>query len=319
MTQNPLHAQLAHTLKETSFPSLGEMYRGKVRDVYRSPDKLVIITTDRVSAFDRVLGTIPFKGEILNRMAAYGFEQTKDIAPNHVLSVPDPNVLIAKPIKAYPVEMVVRAYITGSLWRDYETGKAGAYGLPFPAGLKKDQRLDSLILTPTTKAELGEHDQPISRTEIIRRGLMTEAQFTAAETVAFALFMRGADRARERGLILVDTKYELGEDENGVLTVIDEIHTPDSSRYWMADSYEKLFAAGSGQRMLDKENLRGWLMDVHGFKGEGEPPKLSDDIRVSLAEKYAELYQQMTGQKFEPIVGDVSQRIRGNLTAAGLL
>ncbi len=316
---NPIVSQLHQTLTDTSFEQLGEKYRGKVRDVYRTKDRLVIITTDRVSAFDRVLGTIPFKGETLNRMAAFGFEQTKDILPNHVLSLPDPNVLVAKVIQAYPIEMVVRGYITGSLWRDYESGKAHAYGLPMPPSMKKDQRFDAPILTPTTKAEIGAHDEPISKAEIIKRGLMSKAQFEAAEKAAFALFQRGSELAAKRGLILVDTKYELGEDANGTLTVIDEIHTPDSSRYWMAEEYEARFAAGEGQKMLDKENLRGWLMEKHGFKGEGEPPVLTDDIRTELASKYLELYEQMTGERFDPKPGDVVERIRGNLTKAGLL
>jgi phosphoribosylaminoimidazole-succinocarboxamide synthase len=311
--------QLPHTLKETHFPSLGDLYRGKVRDVYRTKERLVIITTDRVSAFDRVLGTIPYKGEILNRMAADGFQRTKDIVKNHVLSVPDPNVLVAKPVKAYPVEFVVRAYITGSLWRDFQSGKAHAYGVPFPRDLKKDQRFDRPILTPTTKAEIGEHDQPISIEEIVARGLMTKAAWDRAEAAALRLFQRGSERAKSRGLILVDTKYELGEDEAGELTLIDEIHTPDSSRYWIASEYETRFKNGEAQAMLDKENLRGWLIEKHGFSGEGTPPALTDDIRVTLARRYFDAFQQMTGEVFEPMVGDVLGRIEENLRRADLL
>jgi phosphoribosylaminoimidazole-succinocarboxamide synthase len=313
-----LKQQLGSTLEETNFPQLGELYRGKVRDVYKSADRLVIITTDRVSAFDRVLGTIPFKGEILNRMATSAFEATKDIIANHILSIPDPNVLVAKRCNAYPVELVVRGYITGSLWRDYQSGKAHAYGVPLPEDMKKDQRFDRPILTPTTKAEKGEHDQPISREQIVERGLMTEQQLERASRVAFALFARGTERARQRGLILVDTKYELGEDQEGNLVVIDEIHTPDSSRYWMADEYEARFARGESQRMLDKENLRGWLIEKHGFSGHGAPPALDDDIRVALAEKYAEAYELMVGEKFDPRPGKVLERIERNLRAAGL-
>lgn len=317
--KNTIAAQLEQTLADTSFDKLGEKYRGKVRDVYRTQERLVLITTDRVSAFDRVLGTIPFKGEVLNRLAAFGFEQTKDILPNHVISLPDPNVLVAKVIQAYPVEMVVRGYITGSLWRDYQSGKAHAYGIPMPRDLKKDQRFEQPILTPTTKAAIGEHDEPISKDEIIARGLMTKQQWEAAEKAAFALFARGSELAAKRGLILVDTKYELGEDINGTLTVIDEIHTPDSSRYWMADEYEARFAKGEGQKMLDKENLRGWLMEKHNFKGEGEPPVLTADIRTELAAKYLELYEQITGEAFNPQAGNVTERIRANLTKAGLI
>ncbi|MCK6547118.1 phosphoribosylaminoimidazolesuccinocarboxamide synthase [Myxococcota bacterium] len=314
-----LHAQLGFTLEDTAFPALGTKYRGKVRDVYRTAERLVIITTDRVSAFDHVLGTIPWKGEILNRMAADAFERTKDIVPNHVLSVPDPNVLVARPCKAYPVELVVRGYITGSLWRDYQAGKAGAYGVPLAAGLRKDERFERPILTPTTKAELGAHDEPISPDEIVRRGLMTRAQLDAAADVALQLFARGQARAAERGLVLVDTKYELGEDDAGKLTLIDEIHTPDSSRYWVAAEYEDRFARGEPQNMLDKENLRGWLIDRHGFSGHGTPPKLDDEIRVTLAARYLEVYTQITGQHLEPAVGPVADRIRANLERAGLL
>jgi len=314
-----LRAQLSHTLVETNLPALGSLYRGKVRDVYRAEGRLIMVTTDRVSAFDHVLGTIPFKGQILNAMALDAFDATKDILPNHLLSVPDPNVVVAKVCQAYPVELIVRGYITGSLWRDYEAGKADTYGVALPKGLKKDQRFDAPILTPTTKAELGAHDQPISPAEIVARGLMSQAQLDAATEAAFALYARGQDKAAARGLILVDTKYELGEDAQGQLTVIDEIHTPDSSRYWMADEYEARFAAGEAQAMLDKENLRGWLIETHGFSGHGEPPALDDEIRVTLAERYAEAHALMLGRPFEPEVGDVSARLEKNLADAGLL
>lgn len=314
-----LTAQLEHTLEETSFDELGALYRGKVRDVYRTPERLVIITTDRVSAFDRVLGTIPFKGEILNRLAAEQFEATKDLVQNHVLSIPDPNVQIAKPCAAYPVELVVRGYITGSLWRDYDAGSAGAYGLPLPKGMKKDQRFDAPILTPTTKAAQGDHDAPISLDEIVTRGLLERSKLERAAETALALFARGQALALERGLILVDTKYELGEDASGELTLIDELHTPDSSRYWIASEYEARFRAGEPQRMLDKENLRGWLMETHGFSGHGAPPPLTDDIRVTLARRYLEAYETLLGRPFEPKVGRVIDRIRGNLRRAGLL
>jgi phosphoribosylaminoimidazole-succinocarboxamide synthase len=314
-----LKKQLGLTLEETNFKQLGTLYRGKVRDVYSKDDRLVMITSDRVSAFDRVLGTIPFKGEILNRMAAAAFEATKDVLPNHVIAMPDPNVVVGKRCKAYPVEFVVRGYITGSLWRDHVAGTAGAYGVPLPATLKKDQRFDRPILTPTTKAEKGEHDQAISKGEIIAKQLMTEAQFERAEDAAFRLFARGTERAKQRGLILVDTKYELGEDARGELTVIDEIHTPDSSRYWLAEGYEERFARGESQQMLDKENLRGWLMEKHNFSGYGDPPALDDDIRITLATKYAEAYALMVGEPFDPKPGKVLERIEANLKAAGLL
>jgi phosphoribosylaminoimidazole-succinocarboxamide synthase len=312
-----LRAQLDKTLSGTDFPKLGRLYRGKVRDVYQTEDRLVLITSDRVSAFDRVLGTIPFKGEILNAMAAAAFDATKDIVPNHILSIPDPNVVVAKRCRAYPVELVIRGYITGSLWRDYQSGKASAYGVPLPASLQKDQRFDAPILTPTTKAEHGEHDQPISPSEIVARGLMTRDQLDRATETALRLFARGTERAKARGLILVDTKYELGEDE-GRLVVIDEIHTPDSSRYWIAEGYERRFERGEAQEMLDKENLRGWLID-NGWSGDGVPPVLTDDVRVMLAAKYIEAYERMVGTPFAPKVGDVRARIEASLARAGLL
>ncbi len=314
-----LTAQLAHTLDDTDFPGLGQRYRGKVRDVYRTGERLVVITTDRVSAFDHILGTVPFKGQILTEMAKAGFETTADILPNHVLDHPDPNVLVARPCRPYPVEFVVRGYITGSLWRDYQSGAAAAYELDFAADLKKDQRFARPILTPSTKAEQGAHDEPISKRAIVERGLMTAAQLEAAEAAALALYRRGVERAADRGLILVDTKYELGEDADGRLTVIDEIHTPDSSRYWRAESYPARFEAGQPQAMLDKENLRQWLIDTHGFSGHGPPPRLSDDIRVRLAARYAELYALMVGRPFTPQGGPVGARIHRNLRAAGLL
>lgn len=316
---NPIEAQLEHTLKGTDFDGLGDKYTGKVRDVYTQGDRLVIVTTDRVSAFDHVLGTIPFKGEILNRMAVDAFAATADIAKNHLLDVPDPNVVVAKKLSAYPVEMIVRQYITGSLWRDLQSGAASAYGLTFPPDLVKDQRFDAPIFTPSTKAAIGTHDEPISKREIVARQLMTSAQLDRAEDTARRLFARGAERAAARGLILVDTKYELGEDEDGELYVIDELHTPDSSRYWIADEYEERFARGEPQRMLDKENLRGWLIDTHGFSGHGAPPALDDDIRTTLAARYFDAYERILGEPFESVVGDVGARIADNLARAGLL
>ncbi len=315
--QSTLQAQLPHTLKETNFEGLGELYRGKVRDVYKSADRLILVTSDRVSAFDHVLGTIPFKGQILNEMALEAFAATQDILPNHLLDVPDPNVVVAKLCKAYPVELIVRGYITGSLWRDYQAGTASAYGVPLPDGLQKDQRLETPILTPTTKAALGAHDEPISGAQIVSQGLLTQEQLDEATEGAFALYAKGCQEAAKRGLILVDTKYEFGRDADDALTVIDEIHTPDSSRFWMADEYETRFAAAQEQAMLDKENLRSWLIREHSFSGHGAPPTLSDEIRVTLAERYCEAYSRVLGRDFLPDVGDASARLQANLRAAG--
>jgi len=318
MTDEKLRAQLPHTLRQLDLPGLGELYRGKVRDNYSRGDRILMITTDRVSAFDHVLGTIPFKGEILSRLTTFWFDKVKDIAPTHVLEVPDPSVMVVKRAKALPVEIVIRGYITGSLWRDYQAGKAGAYGIAWPAGLKKDQRFDEPIITPSTKAEYGKHDEPISAQEILRQGLVTRAVWEEAAAVARRLFERGQAWARSRGLILVDTKYEMGI-ADGKLVVIDEIHTPDSSRYWTAAGYEERFARGADQEMLDKENIRQWLIREHGFSGHGKPPPLSDEVRVMLARKYIEVFELLTGETFSSGVGSVEARIVGNLKARGLL
>lgn len=310
-----IQAQLGLALDRTDLDGFGEVYRGKVRDVYRSGDRLLIVTTDRVSAFDHVLGTIPFKGEVLNGLAVHWFHETDDIVKNHVIDVPDPAVIVARRAEPFPVELVVRGYITGSLWRDYVAERTGAYGLPIPTGLRKDQKLDDgPWLTPSTKAAHGKHDEPISKARIVSSGLMTEHDLDAAERIAKALYKRGAERAAQRGLILADTKYELGKDENGHIILIDEIHTPDSSRYWLAEGYTSRFEAGEPQEMLDKETLREWLM-ARGFQGEGVPPALDDEIRARLAEQYLDLFSRITGRELELKPGDPRARIEWNLTS----
>src|SRR6266568_151617 len=276
-----IRAQLAHTLRDFDAPGLGTLYRGKVRDNYSQGDRIVMVTTDRVSAFDHVLGTIPFKGEVLSRLTLFWFDQVKDIAPTHVLSSPDPSVMVVKRAQPLPVEIVIRGYITGSLWRDYQAGKAGAYGIQWPVGLTRDQRLPAPVITPSTKAEYGKHDEPISETEILKQGLVSPQVWKEATALTYRLFARGQERAKRQGLILVDTKYEMGI-ADGKLVVIDEIHTPDSSRYWVEGSYAGRLARGAEQEMLDKENIRQWLIREHGFSGQGKPPPLSDDVRVML-------------------------------------
>jgi len=302
--------QLQYTLNEFEHDIQGEYYRGKVRDNYYMGDTMLMVTTDRVSAFDHVLGTIPFKGQILTEIANFWFEKTKDIVPNHIISSPDPQVLIAKKAKTLPVEVIVRQYITGSLWREYSDGINGQYGFMLPDNLKENQEFETPILTPSTKAEYGQHDEPISRDKIIN-SLVPEEVYKQAEKYALALFKRGQEWANKMGLILVDTKYEFGM-YDGELIVIDEIHTPDSSRYWIKETYEENFNNGLSQNMLDKENIRQWLIDK-GFKGEGTPPDLSDDIRILLSEKYMELYKKLTGSDFIPSTGDVKSRIVKNL------
>lgn len=318
MTPSALSQQLPYTLRQTELPALGQPYRGKVRDTYRQGDRLVLVTSDRLSAFDHVLTTIPFKGEVLNRLAAFWFERTRHIVANHVLDVPDANVLVARACEPFAVEVVVRGYLTGSLWRDYQKGTHTAYGVPFPEGLRKDEAFPAPVLTPSTKAQYGQHDEPISEAEILARGLASARDWARITEAARGLFLEGQRWARSRGLILVDTKYEFGK-VGDTLYVIDEMHTPDSSRYWVADEYEARFARGEDQRMLDKENIRQWLIRERGFSGQGTPPPIPDDVRVSLAEKYLAAYARITGTPLELSVGDVHARIEKNLRGAGYL
>jgi len=307
---NEIKDQLNFTLDKINLDGYGDCYKGKVRDNYYNKEKILMVTTDRVSAFDHVLGTIPFKGEILTQIAKFWFNKTKSIAPNHFIDDPDPQVMLAHKADTLPVEVIVRGYITGSLWRDYQSGKSGRYGVEMPGNMLKNQQFLKPILTPTTKAEYGEHDAPISREEIID-GIVDKTIYEKAEEYALNLFKEGQEWADKRGLILVDTKYEFGM-VNGELILIDEIHTPDSSRYWISDRYQEKFDLGEDQLMLDKENIRQWLIEK-GFSGEGTPPELSDEIRISLSESYMNLFQKLTGSDFNPIVGDVSSRINDNL------
>jgi phosphoribosylaminoimidazole-succinocarboxamide synthase len=315
-----LRAQLPYTLAQPDFTALGELYRGKVRDNYSNGDRIVMITTDRLSAFDRVLTTVPFKGELLNRLTTFWFEKTKDVAPNHILDVPDPSVLVVRRCKPLAVEMVVRGYITGSLWRDVEAGiGAKAYGIELPKGLRKDQKFDRPILTPSTKEEVGKHDQPISPEELVARGTITQKQWDAMARMALDLFAAGQAWAKQRGLILVDTKYEFGLDPDGKLLVIDEIHTPDSSRYWIADGSEERFRKGEEQKNLDKEFFRQWLIKERNYKGDGPVPQIPDEVRASLAEKYVELVRTLTGESPALEVGDTRARIERALRAKNYL
>jgi len=312
-----LNDQLGQTLLETRLPLPGR-YQGKVRDTYDLGDRMLIVATDRLSAFDVNLTSLPFKGQILNQIASFWFDATRDVAPNHILSQPDPSAVLVKKCKALPVEVIVRGYITGSLWRDYQKGTAGAYGIEFPAGLKKDQAFDSPILTPSTKAAVGEHDEPISSADVVKRGLVPADLWKEIEKRAMALFTRGQEIARKQGLILVDTKYEFGLHGDELL-VIDEIHTPDSSRYWEASEYEQRFAAGQDQRMLDKENLRQWLIQERGYMGQGPAPEIPAEVRVDLARKYVMNFERLTGREFQPAVGDPIARLDANLRKAGLI
>ncbi len=312
-----LKEHLAHTLESTRFEGLGERYEGKVRDNYSRDDgRRFIVVSDRISAFDRILGTIPFKGQVLNRLAAWWFEKTKDVAKNHLVRVPDPNVLECVDCTPLPVEMVVRAYITGStstsMWTHYDAGERVFCGHQLPEGLKKNQRLERPLLTPATKAAKGEHDVSASREEIIAMGGVTAAEFDRAAEIALALFAAGQKLCAERGLILVDTKYELGKTKDGEIIVIDEIHTPDSSRFWMDATYQERFSAGLDPEPLDKDFVRRYYTAL-GYRGDGDPPELPNEVRVGAAKRYVEAFERITGETFEPNTELPLPRIAKNL------
>ena len=313
---------LSHPLDHSDFPRLGKKYEGKVRDNYSTTDgRRVIVVTDRISAFDRVLGTLPLKGQLLNHAAAFWFENTQHVAPNHVLAVPDPNVLVAKECTPLPVEMVVRAYLTGttstSIWIHYERGAREFCGHALPQGLKKHAQLPEPILTPSTKAPKGDHDISASRAEILQISGMPASDFDAAAEMAMALFREGQRVCRERGLILVDTKYEFGKTTDGQIVVIDEIHTPDSSRFWYSESYEARFQAGLDPESFDKEYVRRFLVD-QGYRGEGPIPVIPDDVRVEATRRYIEAVDRITGAPFVPNLEEPTARMKKNLAAAGL-
>ena len=316
ISQAQIRSQLNNCLLEAKFDRWVNQYqKGKVRDIYLLEDKRILITTDRQSAFDHVLGAIPLKGQVLNKTAKYWFDQTADIVPNQVLDVPDPNVTVARELDMLPVEIVVRRYLTGStdtsVWTNYNNGVRKFCGVDLPDGMIKNQKFEEAIITPTTKAE--DHDESISPQEIVERGLVNADRWAEVEKVALELFARGTELAAQRGLILVDTKYEMGLDPDGNLTVADEIHTPDSSRYWIRDSYEDLHARGEEPESLDKEFLRLWLVD----KGISDDniPELDDEIRTQVSARYIDLFERVTGEPFETEVDDtpILERIEKNI------
>lgn len=299
---------------------LGKKYRGKVRDTYDlGNDRLALVTTDRLSAFDRVLAAVPFKGQVLNLISAWWFNHTREIIPNHMIDVPDPNVLIAKKCKVFPVEFVVRGYITGTtstaLWTNYNQGLREYCGNKLPEGLRKNQKLAHSIITPTTKDD--EHDRPISPSEIIEQGLMTESQWQFASDAAMKLYAHGVEIAKQQGLILVDTKYEMGIDVNGCITLVDEIHTPDSSRYWLANSYESRFQVQQEPDSVDKEFLRLWFIEHCDPYHDKDLPAAPDELVITLASRYIQLYEMITGTCFPFIEGDepVVDRIKRHVQA----
>ncbi len=312
MTLNELETFIPMALQTVDLPAVwGAKRTGKVRDLYQKSGKQILITTDRVSAFDRVLGTIPFKGQVLNQLSAWWFEQTQAIVANHVITIPDPNVTIAREAEPLPVEVIVRGYITGvtqtSLWYLYAQGERQPYGIPLPDGLQKNASLPTPIITPTTKATGGAHDERLTREEILAQGLVPETIWAQVEEVALALFAYGQAVAKQAGLILVDTKYEFGL-VDGQLTLIDEIHTPDSSRFWTQDSYKK----GQEPENFDKEYLRIWFA-AQGYRGEGQPPVMPPSFIANVAARYIAAYERLTGKDFSPGEQPAAARIEENL------
>jgi phosphoribosylaminoimidazole-succinocarboxamide synthase len=311
-----IKAELNNTLTETTLDR-GKKRAGKVRDQYALGDKIALITTDRQSAFDRVLASIPFKGQVLNLTSAWWFEQTKDIIPNQVINIPDPNITLAKNCEVFPIEFVVRGYITGStstsLWTVYNNGDREYCGNILSEGLVKNQKLDSNMLTPTTKEE--HHDRPIAPNDIVREGWMTQTDWEYCSQKALELFEYGQKKAAENGMILVDTKYEMGKDENGEIVLIDEIHTPDSSRYWIAETYNERMGSKNEPQNIDKEFLRLWFVDNCDPYNDEVLPAAPEDLIVELSSRYIYLYETITGQLFPfPETGEsVIDRINKNL------
>src|SRR3989338_1133710 len=321
ISEDTIKKQIDYTLKETNFSALGKKKKGKVRDVYLTEDKVFLISTDRQSAFDRNLANIPFKGQVLTQTSAFWFEKTKDIIKNHVIDVPDPNVVVCKKLKVFPVEMVVRGYITGvtstAAWTAYSKGERNFCGNVLREGLKKNQKFSSPIITPTTKSE--KHDEKISGEEIVKHSLMTRQQWDYIAGKALKLFARGQEIAAKNGLILVDTKYEFGYDEKGEIYLIDEIHTPDSSRFWINKTYKERFEKGEEPENIDKEFLRLWFTKNCDPYKDKVLPDAPEELVVELSRRYIQLYEMITGKEFEAKVGDVSKRIEKNLKERGYL
>ncbi len=322
---------IKNSLETVNLPkSFGRKYQGKVRDYYflKEPSeglkhsRRIIITTDRQSAFDRILGLIPFKGQVLTQLSDFWFKKTKDIVNNHLISLPDPNVMIVKNCKTIPIEMIVRGYISGvtstSIWTAYASGERIIYGHHFEEGLKKNQKLKKPIITPTTKAETG-HDERLTEKEILAKKIVSPRLWQQMKKAALALFDKGTKICARAGIILVDTKYEFGLDEKGKLTLIDEIHTPDSSRFWVKATYKKRFSQGLEPENYDKEFLRLWFKK-QGYSGEGTPPKMPKDFIAKVSERYQSIYEKITGKKFT--IGNpsrVEERIKNNLKNLNIL
>ena len=310
---------MSKVLTTIDLKGFGKKYSGKVRDYYLIDGKRILITTDRISAFDVILGYIPYKGSVLNLLSAFWFEKTKDTVRNHMISVPDPNVMIVKNAQPIPIEMVVRGYITGvtgtSIWGSYKKGERVIYGIRFPKGLRKNQKLPAPVITPTTKAETG-HDERLTEEEILQRGMVSSSIWNQMKKAALALFDRGTKICAKAGIILVDTKYEFGL-LDGKLILIDEIHTPDSSRFWVKKTYLERFKKGLEPENFDKEFLRIWYVE-HGYKGEGKPPQMPQFLQKAVSKRYITIYEKITGQKFKKFKYPVDKRIQENLGSGSI-
>jgi len=313
-----IKTNLRNTITKTKLDdSYKKLHTGKVRDTYEKNGKRIIITTDRQSAFDKILAAIPFKGAVLNQFASFWFKKTENIVPNHLIATPDPNVSIVKKLKIYPVEVIVRGYITGSTstsaWINYEAGERNFCGVQLPEGLKKNQKFDYPIITPTTKPETG-HDEKISKEEIIAQNLVPKDEWEKIEKYALTLFKKGQEIASEKGFILVDTKYEFGKDEEGNILLADEVHTPDSSRYWITSTYEERFKQGLNPENFDKEFLRLWFKEHCDPYHDEKLPEAPEELIEELSFRYIDIYEKLTGNSFKYNEGEeIHQRIQKNL------
>ncbi len=321
-SKDQLTELLPNALKETNLP-LPNKTLGKVRDWYDLSDgKRLIITTDRLSAFDRILAAVPYKGQVLNQLSAWWFEQTRDIIPNHIVSIPDPNAAIVTVAEPILVEVIVRGYITGvtttALWYRYSLGERNVYGYDFPEGLRKNAALPEPIITPTTKGGATGHDERLTCAEVVEKGLLDQQTWDQVQDAALAIFKRGQEIANEAGMILVDTKYEFGCTPDGKVVLIDELHTPDSSRFWKADSYQARFAAGEDPENFDKEFVRLAYAEK-GYRGDGEAPSMPDELWASASERYITIYELLTGKRFEAGEYPIEQRLIKNLKYAGVI
>ncbi len=322
MTQDDFAQAVENPFRETELP-LPNRHTGKVRDLYALENgELLLVTTDRLSAFDRILGLVPYKGQVLNQLSAFWFDKTEGIVPNHKLSVPDPNAMLARKARTLPVEVVVRGYISGvtktALWYRYDLGERMIYGHSFPDGMRKNQALPEPIITPTTKGGPGTHDERLTCAEVVEDGHLDAATWEKVQHAALEVFRLGQKMARNTGLILVDTKYEFGLDADGEVILIDEVHTADSSRFWLAESYEARFEAGEEPENYDKEFLR---LDyaAKGYRGDGDPPEMTEAFWLRVAERYVSLYEKLTGKTFRPADYPVGPRLEANLRAGGIL